>query len=154
MRSYSGLVALLPLLVASGAMAEEVIFAVRQPKGPHWYENFGHTVTDVNRILAGKSLRLPTEGYFAKAIAVDRSRNFYVTGSTNLFGGKDLDMLTIVPAGNDGRAGPGYGSIAGPGGAIDAVTVGAADGRRAAPTVRVHVRAGLRVLYEDDVPAR
>ncbi len=67
-------------------------------------------------------------------------------------GAADLDMLTIVPAGNDGRAGPGYGSIAGPGGAIDAVTVGAADGRLAAPTVRVHVRAGLRVLYEEDVP--
>lgn len=67
-------------------------------------------------------------------------------------GAADLDMLTIVPAGNDGQAGPGYGSIAGPGGALDAVTVGAADGRLAAPTVRVHVRAGLRVLYEDDVP--
>ena len=67
-------------------------------------------------------------------------------------GAADLDMLTIVPAGNDGRAGPGYGSIAGPGGALDAVTVGAADGRVAAPTVRVYVRAGLRVLYEDDVP--
>ncbi|HYI73860.1 MAG TPA: S8 family serine peptidase [Gaiellaceae bacterium] len=67
-------------------------------------------------------------------------------------GAADLDVLTIVPAGNDGRAGPGYGSIAGPGGAVDAVTVGAADGRVAAPTVRVHVRAGLRVLYEEDVP--
>jgi minor extracellular serine protease Vpr len=67
-------------------------------------------------------------------------------------GAADLDLLTIVPAGNDGQAGPGYGSIAGPGGAVDAVTVGAADGRLAAPTVRVHVRAGLRVLYEEDVP--
>ena len=67
-------------------------------------------------------------------------------------GAADLDMLTIVPAGNDGRAGPGYGSIAGPGGALDAVTVSAADGRLAAPTVRVLVRAGLRVLYEEDVP--
>ena len=67
-------------------------------------------------------------------------------------GAADLDVLTIVPAGNDGRAGPGYGSVAGPGGAVDALTVGAADGRLAAPTVRVHVRAGLRVLYEEDVP--
>jgi minor extracellular serine protease Vpr len=67
-------------------------------------------------------------------------------------GAADLDVLTIVPAGNDGRAGPGYGSVAGPGGAVDAVTVGASDGRLAAPTVRIHVRAGLRVLYEQDVP--
>ena len=67
-------------------------------------------------------------------------------------GAADLDMLTIVPAGNDGSAGPGYGSIAGPGAAESAVTVAAADGRLAAPTVRVHVRAGLRVVYQDDVP--
>lgn len=67
-------------------------------------------------------------------------------------GAADLDMLTVVPAGNDGSAGPGYGSIAGPGAAETAITVAAADGRLAAPTVRVHVRAGLRVLYEDDVP--
>jgi minor extracellular serine protease Vpr len=67
-------------------------------------------------------------------------------------GAATLDTLTIVPAGNDGDAGPGYGSIAGPGGAPAAVTVAAADGRLAAPTVRVHVRAGLRVLFEDVVP--
>jgi minor extracellular serine protease Vpr len=67
-------------------------------------------------------------------------------------GAADLDMLTVVPAGNDGGAGPGYGSIAGPGAAATALTVAAADGRLAAPTVRVFVRAGLRVLYEDDVP--
>jgi len=67
-------------------------------------------------------------------------------------GAAELDMLTIVPAGNDGRAGPGYGNIAGPGGAAAAVTVGAADGRLAMPTVRVLVRAGLRVLFEDTVP--
>jgi len=67
-------------------------------------------------------------------------------------GAAELDMLAIVPAGNDGGAGPGYGSISGPGGAASAVTVGAADGRLAAPTVRVHVRAGLRVLFEDTVP--
>ena len=63
-----------------------------------------------------------------------------------------LDMLTIAPAGNDGSAGPGYGSIAGPGGAESAITVAAADGRLAAPTVSVLLRAGLRILYEDDVP--
>jgi minor extracellular serine protease Vpr len=67
-------------------------------------------------------------------------------------GAAELDVLTIVPAGNDGSAGPSYGSIAGPGGATDAVTVAAADGRLAAPTVRVHVRAGLQVLYEDELP--
>ena len=40
-----------------------------------------------------------------------------------------LDMLVVVPAGNDGQAGPSYGSIAGPGGAQDALTVAASDAR-------------------------
>jgi subtilisin family serine protease len=63
-----------------------------------------------------------------------------------------LDTLVVVPAGNDGRAGPSFGSIAGPGGAPKALTVAAADGRPDAPTVRVHVRAGLRVLFEGALP--
>jgi subtilisin family serine protease len=63
-----------------------------------------------------------------------------------------LDTLTIAPAGNDGNAGPVYGSVAGPGAAPAAVTVAAADGRVAVPTVRVHARTGLRVLYEGVVP--
>jgi minor extracellular serine protease Vpr len=67
-------------------------------------------------------------------------------------GAQELDMLTIVPAGNDGSAGPAYGSIAGPGAAESAITVAAADGRLATPTVRVMIRAGLRVLYEGDLP--
>jgi hypothetical protein len=58
----------------------------------------------------------------------------------------------VVPAGNDGRAGPSYGSVAGPGGALDALTVAASDARPATPTVRVQVRAGLRVLFEDALP--
>jgi hypothetical protein len=50
-----------PLLVSfylSSLAAEEVVFAVRQPKGPHWYENFGHFVTDENRKAYGSLGRL------------------------------------------------------------------------------------------------
>ena len=39
-------------------VADEVVFAVRQPKGPHWYENFGHDVTDVNKKSYGARGRL------------------------------------------------------------------------------------------------
>lgn len=67
-------------------------------------------------------------------------------------GAAALDTLVVAPAGNDGRAGPAFGSIAGPGGAPDALTVAAADGRPASPTVRVHVRAGLRVLFDGVLP--
>jgi hypothetical protein len=52
------LAAFLPLFAASVAVADEVVFALRQPKGPHWYENFGHAVTDVNRTAYGAGGRL------------------------------------------------------------------------------------------------
>ncbi len=66
-------------------------------------------------------------------------------------GAKELDTLVVAPAGNDGPAGPGYGSIAGPGGAPDALTVGAADGRRRTSSTRVVVRAGLRILLDREL---
>jgi hypothetical protein len=37
---------------------EEIVFAVREPKGPHWYENFGHAVTDTSRTAYGLGGRL------------------------------------------------------------------------------------------------
>ncbi len=63
-----------------------------------------------------------------------------------------LDTLVVAPAGNDGPAGPRFGSISGPGGARDAVTVGAADDRRSTEDVRVAIRSGLRVVFEGRVP--
>ena len=39
-------------------------------------------------------------------------------------GALDLDTLVVAPAGNDGPAGPGYGSVSSPGGAPAALTVG------------------------------
>ena len=67
-------------------------------------------------------------------------------------GAEALDVLVVAPAGNDGRAGPTFGSIAGPAGAPAALAVAATDGRMSAPTVRVHVAAGLRVLFDDELP--
>ena len=63
-----------------------------------------------------------------------------------------LDTLVVVPAGNDGPAGPGYGSVAGPGGAPAALTVGAADLRARTAGARVIVRAGLRILLDRVLP--
>jgi subtilisin family serine protease len=67
-------------------------------------------------------------------------------------GATRLDTLVVAPAGNDGPAGPGYGSIAGPGGAPAALTVGAADSRARTASARVVVRAGLRVLLDRVLP--
>jgi subtilisin family serine protease len=63
-----------------------------------------------------------------------------------------LDTLVVAPAGNDGPAGPRYGSISGPGGAREALTVGAADDRRTTEHVRVTIRSGLRVVFDREVP--
>ena len=63
-----------------------------------------------------------------------------------------LDTLVVVPAGNDGVAGPSYGSIGGPGGSPSALTVGAADARGRSPTVHVLLRAGLDVLLGGEQP--
>ena len=49
-------------------------------------------------------------------------------------GALQLDTLVVAPAGNDGPAGPGFGSISSPGGAPAALTV--ARGRPARPTPR------------------
>ena len=67
-------------------------------------------------------------------------------------GAARLDTLVVVPAGNDGIAGPGYGSISGPGGAPAALTVGAADLRREHGEVRVTLRSGLNVVYDRVTP--
>ena len=67
-------------------------------------------------------------------------------------GATALDSLLIAPAGNDGPAGPAYGSIGGPGGAPAALTVGAIDTRRRSPTGHVLLLAGLRVLVSGVQP--
>ena len=63
-----------------------------------------------------------------------------------------LDTLVVAAAGNDGPAGPAFGSIGGPAGAPAALSVGAADARRVTQQVRVVVRAGLSVLLDRVVP--
>jgi subtilisin family serine protease len=63
-----------------------------------------------------------------------------------------LDTLVIAPAGNDGGAGPGYGSISGPGGSTGTLTVGALDLRRSTESVRVVIQNGLNLVFDRRVP--
>jgi subtilisin family serine protease len=63
-----------------------------------------------------------------------------------------LGTLVVAPAGNDGAAGPGYGSVGSPGGAPAALGVAAVDSRRRSPTAHVLLRAGLRVLASGETP--
>jgi subtilisin family serine protease len=67
-------------------------------------------------------------------------------------GASVLDTLVIGPAGNDGPAGPGFGSVGAPAGSPDALAVGAADARGTVATVHVLLRAGLEVLASGPQP--
>lgn len=67
-------------------------------------------------------------------------------------GAAALDTLVVTPAGNDGAAGPAFGSLSGPGGAPAALTVAAADLRARTVTARLVVRDGLHVLLNRNVP--
>jgi len=63
-----------------------------------------------------------------------------------------LGTLVVAPVGNDGPAGPSYGSVSGPGGAPAALTVAAVDLRPEAPAVHVLLRSGLGVLLGGEQP--
>src|SRR5205085_9162805 len=67
-------------------------------------------------------------------------------------GARRLDTLVVVPAGNDGHGGPGFGVISGPGGAPQALTVGAVDSRPTTERARVVVRVGLSVVLDEELP--
>jgi subtilisin family serine protease len=67
-------------------------------------------------------------------------------------GALTLDTLVVVPAGNDGAAGPLFGSVAGPAGSPGALVVGATDSRASTATVRVIFRQGLAVLADGSLP--
>jgi Subtilase family/Peptidase inhibitor I9 len=67
-------------------------------------------------------------------------------------GALQLDTLVVAPGGNDGPAGPGYGSVSSPGGAPAALTVGSADLRSDAEEVPVAVRVGLDLVLDRPLP--
>jgi hypothetical protein len=67
-------------------------------------------------------------------------------------GALDLGTLVVAPAGNDGLAGPGFGSVAGPAAGAAALAVGATDGRATTPSVRVVLRTGLDVILDRKLP--
>jgi len=67
-------------------------------------------------------------------------------------GALDLDTLVVGAAGNDGPAGPAFGSLSSPGGSPAVLSVGAADLRSQAEQVRVVLRVGLNVLVDRMLP--
>jgi subtilisin family serine protease len=66
-------------------------------------------------------------------------------------GATKLGTLVVAAAGNDGGSGIGYGSIGAPGGAPDALTVGAADTRRQVALAQAWLRVGADTLASQPV---
>ena len=77
-----------------------------------------------------------------------RRRSRTIPAARAVAGAVGLDTLVVAPAGNDGPAGPGFGSISGPGGSPAALTVGAADMRAHIQHVRVSLRSGLELVLD------
>jgi subtilisin family serine protease len=67
-------------------------------------------------------------------------------------GAAALDTLVVMPAGNDGAAGPLFGSIAGPGGSGAGLVVAASDARPSTSTARVVFHQGIAVLADTSLP--
>lgn len=144
-----------------GAVPEASLLPIRiagwQPTAAGGYAVYGRT----DQLLAGLERAVDPD---ADGSALDAAR-VAVVGVAEPFaafadgplaravaGALRLDTLVVAPAGNEGPAGPGYGSVGGPGGAPSALTVGAADGRVRTASVRVVLRAGLRVLLDRELP--
>ncbi len=67
-------------------------------------------------------------------------------------GAVTLNTLVVAPAGNDGSAGPAFGSVAGPAGASGALAVAATDSRARLIRARVVLRRGLDVIFDGNLP--
>ena len=67
-------------------------------------------------------------------------------------GARALDVLVVAPSGNDGTTAAAYGDVSAPGGAPDALTVGALDTRAGEADAHVTVRSGLRTLLDATMP--
>ncbi|HEX2044494.1 MAG TPA: S8 family serine peptidase, partial [Gaiellaceae bacterium] len=63
-------------------------------------------------------------------------------------GAARLGSLVVAPAGNDGRSGLGFGTVAAPGSAGDALAVGALDGRRVVLGLEAVLEADSEVVHE------
>jgi subtilisin family serine protease len=67
-------------------------------------------------------------------------------------GALDLNTVVVAPAGNDGSAGPAFGSVAGPAGAPAALAVTATDERATLTEARLVLRRGLDVILDRRLP--
>jgi hypothetical protein len=148
--------------VATGAWVLPIRVAGWQRDAGGGYAGFART----DQVLAGLERAVDPN---ADGVAHDAARiavvgvaepyNAFADGplAEAVAGAVRLDTLVVAAAGNDGFGVSDavvreFGSVAGPGGAPSALTVGALDLRRRTRDVRVTVRAGLTLSFEGRVP--
>jgi hypothetical protein len=148
--------------VATGAWVLPIRVAGWQPTAAGRYAVYART----DQVLAGLERAVDPNGDGAThdaarvaVVGVAEPYSAFADGplAKAVAGALRLDTLVVAPAGNDGlgtsRMGlRDYGSVAGPGGAPSALTVGAVDLRRRARDVRLTIRAGLTLAFEGRVP--
>lgn len=143
--------------VAPGATILPIRVAGWQPDAEGGVSVYGRT----DQLLAGLEAAVDPNGDgdahdAARVILVGLSEPFasFPAGplARGTAGALALDALVIAPVGNDGPAGPGFGSIGAPAGTPAALAVSAFDARRVTPTVHVLLRAGLKVIRSGQQP--
>ena len=91
---------------------EEIVFAVRQPKGPHWYENMGYTIIDVNDKSYGSrgysrhilyNLSRPEKSLLLLAPLAQDAGGYGLCGSV-FTSSDDADFVALLAAINDAKA--------------------------------------------------
>jgi subtilisin family serine protease len=113
------------------ARSDQVLAGLERAVDPNG-DGDAHDAAAVALVALAEPFAAFTDGPMAKAAA----------GATR------LNTLVVTAAGNDGPKGPGFGSISGPGGAQEALTVGAADLRPDYGQARVVIRSGLTVVLD------
>ena len=143
--------------IANGATVLPIRVAGWQPEAGGRWAVYGRT----DQLVAGLERAVDPNG---DGVALDAARVALVgvaepfaafedsPSARAVAGALRLDTLVVAPAGNDGLAGPGYGSISGPGGSRAALTVGAADLRESSVSVHAVIRSGLGVFFDQRVP--
>jgi len=66
-------------------------------------------------------------------------------------GASQLGTLVVAPVGNDGRPGPGFGTVAAPAAAAEALAVGTLDARREVLQTEAELRVGSNTVLEEPV---
>jgi subtilisin family serine protease len=143
--------------IAPGASVLPIRVAGWQPAAKGGYATYARTDQLIAGLERAVDPNLDGDAHDAARIALIGEAVSYAAFTDSpearaIQGALDLDTLVVAPVGNDGPAGPGFGSVSSPGGAPASLTVAAADLRANAEEVPVAVRVGLDLVLDRHLP--